>query len=359
MYSYSGLIPIDEWGLFPSGKRPIVVAGPCSAEGEGMVMDTASQLKEIGISVFRAGIWKPRTHPNTFEGVGERGLPWLNKVQKELGMKVATEVASAHHVETALRYGIDLFWLGARTTVNPFATQEIAQALKGTDIPILIKNPINPDIELWQGAIERVYGAGLRKIALVHRGFSFYEKMRYRYSPYWQIPVEMRRRFPDLPILCDPSHISGNSEYVAEISDMAMNLGFEGLMIESHTDPPSALSDAGQQVTPSELKRILNELKIRTEIIEDDEDKAIIEDFRLKIDKLDSDLIGILASRMDVVDHIGNLKKEKNITILQTERWKAVLDHTSKLADEKGLDKDYIERLFKIIHQASIDRQVD
>ncbi len=352
-----GLTPIDDWGLFPKGKRPVVISGPCSAESEEVVMNTASALKEIGVTVFRAGIWKPRTHPNTFEGVGEVGLLWLNKVQRDLKMKVIIEVATTNHVDLALKHNIDALWIGARTTANPFAVQEIAQSLKGCDIPVLIKNPTNPELELWIGAVERVYNCNIRKIGVVHRGFSFYEKMRYRNSPYWQIPIELRRRFPQLPILSDPSHIGGGRKYVQEISDMALNLGFDGLMVESHISPDSALSDANQQITPCQLKDILETIRIRSERVEDGEISAILDDMRGEIDRLDSHLVDLLSLRMDVVRRIGDIKREHNITILQTARWNEVLNNVLKLADSKNLDKNYIEKLFKLIHQASIESQ--
>lgn len=352
------ILPIDKWGLFTKVQRPIIISGPCSAESQEMVLDIASQLKAQGVELFRAGLWKPRTRPNSFEGVGSIGLPWMQAVQGQCHMKVAVEVATASHVKLALEAGIDVLWIGARTTANPFAMQEIADALRGVDIPVLVKNPVNPDVELWIGAVERLYLAGLRRIAVVHRGFSSYGKLRYRNAPYWQLAAEMKRRLPSVSILCDPSHISGKSEYIAEVSSKALSLGFDGLMVEVHNKPSTALSDARQQITPSELASILSGLAVRQESIENNELRTIIGELRSEIDVLDSTLIDILAARMAVVDKIGDYKKSANITVLQTDRWNAILEAISKLASEKGLEVSFVERLFKIIHEASIERQM-
>lgn len=352
------ILPIKEWGLFTMLKGPVIICGPCSAENRNMVLDTAAQLHSMGVELFRAGIWKPRTRPNSFEGVGSIGLPWLQAVQKELGMKVAVEVATASHVRLALEAGIDVLWIGARTTANPFAMQEIADALKGNDIPVLVKNPVNPEADLWIGALERLYLVGLRRIAAVHRGFSAYGQSRYRNHPYWQIPAEIKRRIPNISLLCDPSHISGKREYIAEVSAKALSLGFDGLMVEVHNAPDSALSDAAQQITPEEFRQILASLEIRNREIDDKELQTAIAGLRAEIDRLDASLVDILAARMSVVDKIGEYKKSANITVLQTGRWNTVLETVSRLAAEKGLDPHYVERIFKIIHEASIERQM-
>ncbi len=351
------LIATQEWGLFSDLTRPIVIAGPCSAESEQQVFETAKALKASGVEVLRAGIWKPRTRPNCFEGVGAEGLVWMRRVQRELGMKISTEVANVKHVYEALKAGVDMLWVGARTSANPFAMQEIADALKGTDIPVLVKNPVNPDVELWIGALERLNMAGLRKIGVIHRGFSTYGKSKYRNVPQWQLPIEIKRRFPDLLMICDPSHISGKREYIHEISQQAMDLGFDGLIVESHICPEIALSDAAQQVTPMNLSEILGKLIIREVDSENVEYKENIDELRAKIDVIDNDLLDLLASRMKVSDEIGKYKKQNNITILQPGRWDSILGKVFEKGTAKGLDNEFLEKVFKAIHQASIDRQ--
>ena len=346
------LIATQEWGLFSDLTRPIVIAGPCSAESEQQVFETAKALKASGVEVLRAGIWKPRTRPNCFEGVGAEGLVWMRRVQRELGMKISTEVANVKHVYEALKAGVDMLWVGARTSANPFAMQEIADALKGTDIPVLVKNPVNPDVELWIGALERLNMAGLRKIGVIHRGFSTYGKSKYRNVPQWQLPIEIKRRFPDLLMICDPSHISGKREYIHEI-----DLGFDGLIVESHICPEIALSDAAQQVTPMNLSEILGKLIIREVDSENVEYKENIDELRAKIDVIDNDLLDLLASRMKVSDEIGKYKKQNNITILQPGRWDSILGKVFEKGTAKGLDNEFLEKVFKAIHQASIDRQ--
>ena len=338
-------------------KKPVIIAGPCSAESEQQVFETAKALKEAGVEVLRAGIWKPRTRPGSFEGVGSEGLHWMQRVQKELGMKVSTEVANVKHVYEALKAGVDMLWIGARTTANPFAMQEIADALKGTDIPVLVKNPVNPDVELWIGALERLNMAGLKKIGVIHRGFSTYGKHKYRNIPQWQLPIEIKRRFPDMLMICDPSHISGKREYIHEISQQAMDLGFDGLIIESHICPEIALSDAAQQVTPTSLSEILSQLVIRNVDSENLKYKENIDELRARIDEIDRDLLDLLADRMKVADEIGRYKKENNITILQPNRWDKILAKVFVKGEEKGLDNEFLEKVFKAIHQASIDRQ--
>lgn len=351
------LIKASEWGLFSDMKKPVIIAGPCSAESEQQVFETAKALKEAGVEVLRAGIWKPRTRPGSFEGVGSDGLHWMQRVQKELGMKVSTEVANVKHVYEALKAGVDMLWIGARTTANPFAMQEIADALKGTDIPVLVKNPVNPDVELWIGALERLNMAGLKKIGVIHRGFSTYGKHKYRNTPQWQLPIEIKRRFPEMLMICDPSHISGKREYIHEISQQAMDLGFDGLIIESHICPEIALSDAAQQVTPTSLHEILSQLVIRNVDSENLEYRENIDELRARIDEIDGELLDLLSDRMKVADEIGRYKKENNITILQPNRWDKILAKVFVKGEEKGLDSEFLEKVFKAIHQASIDRQ--
>jgi chorismate mutase len=349
------LLPFEFAGVPP--QRPLVLAGPCSAETEEQVMETARQLKEQGIKIYRAGIWKPRTRPNTFEGVGREGLPWLRRVKEELGMFVATEVANVNHVFESLKYGIDILWIGARTTANPFAVQEIADALKGVDIPVLIKNPVNPDVELWIGALERLNQAGIRKLAAVHRGFSTYGKSFYRNDPHWQIPIELKRQIPNLPIITDPSHICGNREMLFEVSQEAMDLNFDGLIIESHMNPDKALSDASQQITPLELKAMLNNLVLRKANVDNAVVAHTLEDLRRQIDKYDDRLIDVLDSRMKVADKIGKYKKDNNITILQSSRWDQLLTKRVQDGEKKGLSEDFVVKLFRAIHQESINHQ--
>ncbi len=340
----------------PKG-RPLIMAGPCSAESEQQVMDTARRLKEQGIYIYRAGIWKPRTRPNSFEGVGKKGLPWLRKVKEELGMFTATEVANTSHVFEALKYGIDILWIGARTTANPFAVQEIADALSGVEIPVLIKNPINPDVELWIGALERLNRAGIKKLAAIHRGFSTYGKSFYRNDPQWQIPIELKRRIPNLPIITDPSHIAGNRDLLFEISQEAMDLNFDGLIIESHINPDAALSDANQQITPETLKKMIDNLVLRNADIDNAFAMHTIEDLRRQIDKFDDKLFDILENRMKVAEKIGMYKKQNNITILQTSRWDKLLRHRVSSGEKKGLSEDFILKVFRAIHQESINHQ--
>lgn len=351
------LIETGKWGLFSDVTKPIVIAGPCSAESEQQLFETAKALKAAGVEVLRAGIWKPRTRPNCFEGVGAEGLRWMQRVQRELEMKVSTEVANVKHVYEALKAGVDMLWIGARTSANPFAMQEIADALRGTDIPVLVKNPVNPDVELWIGALERLNMAGLRKIGVIHRGFSIYGKSKYRNVPQWQLPIEIKRRFPQMLMICDPSHISGKREYIQEISQQAMDLGFDGLIVESHICPEIALSDAAQQVTPSALTEMLDKLVIRKVDSENVNYRENIDELRAKIDDIDNDLLDLLARRMEVSDEIGRYKKQNNITILQAGRWDKILEKVFAKGEEKGLDNEFLEKVFKAIHQASIDRQ--
>ena len=303
------IIPMYEWGMFTE-PRPSVVAGPCSAESEEQVMETAKGLKEIGINVFRAGIWKPRTHPGCFEGIGVEGLSWLQKVQKEYGLKVATEVAGEKHVAECLRHGVDMVWLGARTTANPFLVQEIADALKGTDIPVLVKNPVNADLDLWIGALERLNRAGVKKLGVIHRGFSTFDKIKYRNDPQWQVAIELRSRYPELPFFVDPSHLGGSRDYILEISQRSLDLGFEGLMIESHCNPSVALSDAKQQLTPAELSDLIyNQMVVRDKDSDSPQWKENIDQLRAKIDVIDENILYALGSRMRISHQIGNTRK--------------------------------------------------
>ncbi len=336
-------------------KRPIVIAGPCSAETEEQVMDTAKQLAKNGIKIYRAGIWKPRTKPGGFEGVGEIGLPWLQKVKEETGMYVSTEVATAKHVEAALKAGIDILWVGARTSANPFAVQEIADSLKGVDIPVLIKNPVNPDLDLWIGALERIYNAGIRKLGAIHRGFSSYDKKIYRNLPQWHIPIELHRRLPNMPIICDPSHIGGRRELIASISQQAMDLSFDGLIIESHICPDKAWSDASQQITPDILQFIINKLVIR-EGVQTTESLA---DLRLQIDNIDNDLLEMLSKRMRISREIGTFKKEHNMPVLQANRYDEIMQKRVILGESMGMSPEFVTKILEAIHEESVRQQID
>ncbi len=336
-------------------KRPLIIAGPCSAETEEQVFNTAKQLSEKGIKIFRAGIWKPRTKPGGFEGIGEQGLPWMQRVKKELGMLVATEVANTKHVEVALNAGIDILWIGARTSANPFAMQEIADALKGADVPVLIKNPVNPDLELWIGAIERINGAGIKRIAAIHRGFSTYDKKLYRNLPMWHIPIELHRRIPNLPVICDPSHIGGRRELIAPLCQQAMDLGFDGLIIESHCSPDNAWSDAKQQVTPDVLDFIIDRLVIRN-IISSTES---IEALRSQIDECDNSLLDILAKRMRISREIATYKREHNMTIVQATRYNEILDKRGAQGVLCGMSDEFVRTIFERIHEESVRQQLE
>lgn len=348
---------LSEWGMFTE-PRPNVIAGPCSAETEEQVMETARELKEFGINVFRAGIWKPRTHPGSFEGIGVPGLRWMQKAKREFGLKIATEVANEKHVFECLKYGVDLVWLGARTTANPFLVQEIADALKDVDIPVLVKNPVNPDLDLWIGALERLNRAGIRKLGVIHRGFSTAEKTKYRNNPEWQIAIELRSRYPKLPFFCDPSHLAGSREYIQEISQRSLDLGLDGLMVESHCNPSCALSDAGQQLTPQQLRDLLyNRLVVRDMDSDSPDWKENIDQLRTKIDIIDENILYMLGSRMKVSRQIGEYKKNNNIAILQTSRWDSVLAKVVEKGREYGLGEDFLNTVFNAIHEASVQVQ--
>ena len=335
-------------------QRPIVIAGPCSAESEEQVMETAKGLADKGIKIFRAGIWKPRTKPGGFEGIGTLGLPWLKRVKQETGMLVATEVANKDHVFEALKAGIDILWIGARTTVNPFAVQEIADALKGVDIPVLIKNPVSPDLELWIGAFQRLYNAGIRRLAAIHRGFSSDDKKIYRNLPLWHIPIELRRRMPELPIFCDPSHIGGKRELVAPLCQQAMDLSFDGLIVESHCNPDCAWSDAAQQVTPDVLDYVLSLLVIR----ESSQTTENLTALRHQIDSIDEQLLTTLAKRMRISREIGMYKKEHNMPILQSPRYSEILEKRSSMGLQMDLNPDFVKEILKSIHEESVRQQM-
>jgi chorismate mutase len=338
-------------------SHPLVIAGPCSAETEDQVMKIAQELKDSDVSIFRAGIWKPRTRPGGFEGVGAIGLKWLQKAKAETGLLMAVEVANATHVKLALEHDIDVLWIGARTTVNPFAVQEIADALAGTDKIVLVKNPVNPDLALWIGGVERLYNAGIKKLGVIHRGFSTYEKTKYRNIPEWQIAIELQSRFPDLPLIIDPSHITGNRNMIQQVSQQALDLNYDGLIIETHTDPDNAWSDAAQQVTPTTLKQIFKNLKVRKETDEADDYNNKMARLRFNIDEYDAKIIEVLNQRMKVADEIGALKKEKNVAVLQSQRWTEILDKMIAEGAGKGLSEDFIKHIFKAIHQESIIHQ--
>ncbi|MFC2097918.1 chorismate mutase [Bacteroidota bacterium] len=337
-------------------KRPILIAGPCSAESEKQMLNTALGISRT-VKIFRAGIWKPRTRPNSFEGVGSKGLVWLKKVKEETGMFTATEVANVKHVYEALKYGVDILWIGARTTANPFAVQEIADALKGVDIPVLVKNPVNPDLDLWIGAIERINQAGIKKLAAIHRGFSSYDKSKFRNNPQWQLPIELKRRIPELLIINDPSHISGKKELVHDIAQKAMDLNFDGLIIETHINPDEAKSDARQQLNPDELNSLIDNIILRNTEPAGNNGDSELDLLREQIDLYDNELMDILENRMNIVGKIGEFKLKKNVTILQSKRWNEIITKKIKEGNLKGLSDEFISLIFKGIHQESINLQ--
>ncbi len=335
--------------------RPIVIAGPCSAESREQVLRTAAALASAGISIFRAGIWKPRTKPGGFEGVGTIGLSWLQEVKQTTGMLTATEVATPIHVQQAIDAGIDILWIGARTVSNPFAVQELADALKGSDVPVLVKNPISPDLELWIGALERLHGCGVTNLGAIHRGFNSYEMKPYRNTPLWHIPIELKRRFPSLTLLCDPSHIGGSREFIAPLSQQALDINFDGLVIESHCNPDSALSDAAQQITPQVLKSTLESIVIR----ENTQTTEYINILRNQIDEIDDMLLSALAKRMKISREIGAFKKQHNMSVLQSGRYNDILDDRSRKGNELGLSTDFVTEFMKAIHEESVKIQMD
>lgn len=334
--------------------KPIIIAGPCSAESKEQTLSTARSLSECGVAIFRAGVWKPRTKPGGFEGVGDKGLEWLSEVKHTTGMRIATEVATAQHVESAIAAGVDLLWIGARTSANPFAVQDIADALNGEDVAVLVKNPISPDLELWIGAIERIYNSGIRRLGAIHRGFSSYEHGLYRNDPQWAVPIELRRRLPSLPMLCDPSHIGGRRDLVARLAQHALNLCFDGLIIESHCSPDEALSDAAQQVTPAQLSDILRDLVIRNIHSTD----APLLEARAEIDRIDNELLALLSQRMAISRRIGDYKRQHGIPVLQPQRYDELLSTRTLLADSLSMSPEFIREILQAIHEESVRQQI-
>lgn len=347
----------NSWLKQITTEYPLMIAGPCSAETEEQVLETAKNMKDKRIQVFRAGVWKPRTRPGSFEGVGEKALPWLKRVKEETGMKIAIEIANAQHAALALKYDIDLLWIGARTSVNPFAVQEIADAIKGTHKTILIKNPINPDLSLWIGAVERFYQVGIENLGVIHRGFSTFRPGSYRNEPNWQIALDFKRQYPDIPMIIDPSHICGRRDCIYDISQMALDLQYQGFMIETHINPNEAWSDAKQQVTPESLLKIIDKLCLRKQSFIDPEAIDKLEFYRQNINQLDEELLEILSERMKYAQEIGRIKQEKNVAVLQTARWEQIVQKVLTLGRKKELSEKFIHRIFKAIHQESIEKQ--
>jgi len=345
--------PLNTW--LHSTSEPLLIAGPCGAESLEQLKHTAKGLKNLNkVSLFRAGVWKPRTRPNAFEGKGEEALKWLSEIKNEFGFKITVEVANAQHTELALKYGIDVLWIGARTTVNPFSVQEIADVLKGVDIPVMVKNPIHADLQLWAGALERVSNSGITKLAAIHRGFYVYGKTKYRNKPMWQLPIELRTLFPELPIICDPSHISGNRELIPSVAQKALDLGMNGLMIESHFDPSIALSDAQQQLTPQQLGDLICKLILRKQRASDDKVIDKLAELRNIIDEVDEELINVLKKRTQIIEEIGMYKKEHHITIFQLERWQEILRTRAQLAEKLGISRNHVEKICQLLHEESI-----
>lgn len=349
--------PLNSWIPAARGGM-LVISGPCSAETHDQVMQTARELAALGkVQVFRSGVWKPRTRPGKFEGKGEEALGWLQQVKTLTGLMTAVEVATPSHVELCLKYGIDMVWIGARTSVNPFSVQEITQALKGTQLPVLVKNPLNPDLDLWIGVIERIHQAGIDKMAAIHRGFNTYEKSRYRNAPLWEIPIELRRIFPGLPVICDPSHISGNRQLLLPVAQQAVDLDYAGLMIESHCNPRQALTDARQQITPQQLDALLHKLVIRQAASPRRQPCQVLQTFRRQIDDIDLQILEMLARRMALVEQIGYLKKEHDITILQIRRWNSIYKDRMLRASELGLNPGFLKKMLELVHKESIHIQ--
>ena len=343
-----------------NGTEPLIIAGPCGAESREQILKIAESLSEIKqIKVMRAGIWKPRTRPNSFEGVGEEGLKWLSEAKQKYNLLTTVEVANAQHVELALKYEVDILWIGARTTVNPFTVQEIADAIKGIDTPVMVKNPIHADLQLWLGAIERIYNSGINKLIAVHRGFHFSGKSKYRNKPFWEIAIELKTLVPELPIICDPSHISGKRELIFDVSQKALNIGMNGLMIESHPEPDNALSDAQQQITPEALKELLGKLVFRQTNTDNTEFTDKLNQLRQMIDEVDDELINVLRKRMSVIEEIGKYKKDHNITAFQLERWQEILRTRPQWAEKLGINRNHIEKICMLLHEESIRLQND
>ncbi len=349
---------IKEW--LPHIDNPLLISGPCSLETEEQTLETARLLaKDPRVFLYRGGVWKPRTRPGSFEGVGSIGLKWLQKVKKETGLPVGTEVANAHHTEMALKAGLDVLWIGARSTASPFVVQEIADVLKGSNAVVMVKNPVNPDVQLWMGAVERVYNAGIKNIVAIHRGFTPFKETIYRNYPNWQTVIELRRLMPNLPIICDPSHIAGKREYLYEIAQKAFDMGMEGLMLESHIDPSCALSDAAQQLTPADLGKLLDRLVIRHETANNPEFENRLDMLRSRIDAIDSELLEMLSSRVEIVKQIGQYKKVNNVTALQINRWSQLMEDRVNIGKKLDLNETFIKILFQLIHEDSVRMQTE
>lgn len=347
---------INSW--LPNVERPVIISGPCSAETEEQVLATCKRLAATNqVDVLRAGIWKPRTRPNNFEGVGTVGLKWLQKAKVATGLPITVEVANAQHVQAALMHGVDILWIGARTTVNPFSVQEIADALKGVDVPVLIKNPINADLQLWIGAIERIHQAGIDQIGAIHRGFAKYGEKKYRNAPQWQLPIELKRLMPEIPMICDPSHIAGNRELLFDVAQEALDLNYDGLMIESHITPDNAWSDAKQQITPETLSDMISRFVLRHDLGDNNDKASPLDGLRSQIDQFDDEILGLFAQRLQVAEKIGAFKKENNLTILQTKRWESILNSVCDKGEKLGLSREFLEKYLKAMHQESINHQ--
>lgn len=358
MSSQLEINPIKAW--LPNINNPLLISGPCSLETEQQTLKTARLLaRDKRVFIFRGGIWKPRTRPGSFEGIGSPGLKWLQLVKKETGLPVATEVANAHHTEEALEAGIDVLWIGARSTASPFVVQEIADVIKGSDCTIMVKNPVNPDLHLWVGAIERINRAGIKNIVAIHRGFTPFRETKYRNYPNWQTVIELRRSIPNLPVICDPSHISGKREYLYEIAQKAFDMGMEGLMLESHFDPSVALSDSAQQLTPADLAKLLDKLVIRYERTNNPEFENQLDLLRNRIDTIDSELLETLSARNEIVKKIGNYKKQNNVTALQISRWSQLLQDRVNLGRKLDLNEDFVKIFFQMIHEDSVRVQTE
>ncbi len=353
------ILPLSQWFKWDADK-PLIIAGPCSAESHNQVMETARELAKLGtVNVLRAGVWKPRSRPGSFQGMGEPALGWLAEAKKETGLRLAVEVATAQHVEAALKYDIDVLWVGARTSANPFSTDQLASALQGVDIPVLVKNPIHPDLELWLGSIERFSKAGIKKLGAIHRGFSPFQKSQYRNLPKWEIPIDLKSLLPELPVICDPSHIAGNPDLIMEISQKALDLSMDGLMIESHINPKAALSDAFQQITPSELSELISELTFRKVSPTTTEFIDILETLREKIDSLDQQLLELLSQRMDIVKEIGEYKRDNNVAVMQLRRWEAMIKSRIDFGKQQGLEEHYVKNLLRLVHKESVRKQAE
>lgn len=358
MEKLKSISKISSW--FKGLKEPLLIAGPCSAESEAQMIQTAKEIAALGkVTVFRSGIWKPRTRPGNFEGVGEQGLKWMQRVKKETGLLTAVEVANADHVNLAIKHDIDILWIGARTTSNPFSVQELADMLKGYDKPVLIKNPINPDVNLWVGALERFHKAGITKLAAVHRGFYPFEATSLRNIPKWEVPIELQSMCHNLPIICDPSHIAGSREYIPDIAQKALDLNMDGLMIETHYNPSVALSDMNQQLTPEQLGELFDQLIFRRSTTKDEDFTSVLESLRSQIDSIDQQMLELLSQRMNIVEDIGKYKSQNKVTILQLRRWEKIIETRMKLGKKLGLTEDFIKKLLQLVHKESIQRQTE